>query len=140
MAFFGKYYDAKTAILVNSTDHDELLGRGEARKDAWRPAVDIFETTEGVVVIADLPGVRVEDLAVHIEGTLLTIRGTRVEESPHQKKCYHQMEIMHGAFERTLSLPCLVKQGEAHLHEGILELFLPKALKRPRGTVMMTVC
>lgn len=134
MAYFGKFYSSRSPLMGGV---DPLLGG--RRGDVWTPSADIFETDEGVVVLVELPGVTAEDIEMHVEGDNLVVRGTRREVCPHCKKSYRQMELRYGPFERTLALPCAVKEGKAALCEGILEIFLPRARKRPAGVLVVHI-
>lgn len=72
---------------------------------AWVPNLDVFEHDEGLVVKAELAGIRREDLALTIEGNLLRIRGLRRDcpRAPGAK--FLMVEIEYGAFEAAVDLP-----------------------------------
>lgn len=134
MAYFGKYYSSKTPLMGAI---DPMLGA--RRGDIWVPAADIYETEDGVVILVDLPGVRGEDIELHVEGDFLAVRGVRREVCPHSKKSYRQMEIRYGPFERALPLPVPVREGRAVFNNGVLEIFLPRAKRRNPGIVVVQV-
>ena len=134
MAYFGKFYSSRSPLIGGA---DALLGG--ARGDVWTPPADIFETEEGVVVLLELPGVAAQDIELHVENDNLIVRGARLEVCPHCKKSYRQMELRYGPFERILALPCPVKEGKAVLRDGILEIFLPRARKRPAGLLIIQI-
>lgn len=93
-----------------------------------RPAADIYETEEAVVVAADMPGVSPDDVEVHLEQGVLTIRGT-MPDSVHEG--YRQVygEYVQGIYERVFSLSEKIDQSkiEASQKDGVLVLVLPKA-------------
>ncbi len=95
---------------------------------AWEPAVDVYETPEDVVVVAELAGVGEENFEIVVDGNNLVIRGERKEPRASGKRTYYQMEISKGPFERCVSLPMAVDASEtkASYQEGILEVVLPK--------------
>jgi HSP20 family protein len=97
---------------------------------AWEPAVDLYETPEEVVVLAELAGVREEEIEVIVDGNTLVIRGQR-RESQVSKRTYYQMEISKGPFERGILLPVAVDANEARAsyEDGILQIVLPKHLR-----------
>ena len=105
----------------------------EARKEETRsqeryvtPAVDIYETLEGLVVKADLPGVAKDGLDLRVENNLLTIRGRAGHAAPGEL-LYREYELAH--FFRQFELNDKVDQLKisAELKNGVLTLKLPKA-------------
>jgi HSP20 family molecular chaperone IbpA len=90
------------------------------------PPVDIYETTEGLVVKADLPGVDKDGLDVRVENGLLTIRGKAAHEAPGDS-VYREYELVN--FFRQFELNERVDQSKisADLKHGVLTLNLPKA-------------
>ena len=96
---------------------------------AWEPAVDLYETAQEVVVLAELAGVGEEEIEIIVDGNTLVIRGER-RESQVSRRTYYQMEISRGPFERGILLPVAVDADEtrASCQDGILEIVLPKLL------------
>jgi HSP20 family molecular chaperone IbpA len=90
------------------------------------PPVDIYETAEGLVVKADLPGVGKENLDVRVENNLLTIRGKSANVAPGEP-IYREYELVN--FFRQFELNERVDQARisADLKHGVLTLQLPKA-------------
>ena len=93
----------------------------------WSPPVDLLETSDAYLVMAELPGVIREDLTIsmHDDGRL-TIAGVRRERSGEE---YHRVERGHGNFSRTFHLPIPVDADRitADLHDGVLTVSCPKA-------------
>jgi HSP20 family protein len=91
--------------------------------------VDLFEAGDNVVLEMAVPGVRVQDLDVSIEGRQLTISGTLPNFSEKEERRYWLQTIPRGQFSRTVSLPAGVDLDnvEARVHEGLLTLTMPKA-------------
>jgi HSP20 family protein len=93
----------------------------------WTPPVDLLETPDAYVVMAELPGVVREDLTIsmHDDGRL-TVSGER-RERLHEE--YHRVERGHGTFTRTFHLPIPVDAGRitADLRDGVLTVTCPKA-------------
>jgi HSP20 family protein len=102
----------------------------------WTPALDLYETSDAIVVLFELAGVEADKTEVHAEPHQLTVRGFRRErhgpESPDERRNYHALEIPYGRFERTVQLPPGVDTSAAHAsyREGLLEITLPKRLPR----------
>ena len=95
---------------------------------AWEPAVDLYETTEGVVVLVELAGVGEGDFEIVVDGKTLVVRGQRTEPRAPSRRTYYQMEIFKGPFQRSISLPVAVDANgtTASYQNGILEIVLPR--------------
>jgi len=92
------------------------------------PAIDVYEEDGTVVVKAEMPGMKREDLTVEIAGDVLTISGKRVREEKVDRKDYHRLERSEGAFRRSVHLPAEVQleQVTAQMKDGVLEIRAPK--------------
>lgn len=90
------------------------------------PLVDIYETAEGLTVIADLPGIDRDGLKVNVENNVLTIEG---KSSSQPEKHYMLREFELTNFFRQFELPEMIAQNKisAELKNGVLTLNLPKA-------------
>src|ERR1051325_10968649 len=83
----------------------DLFGRSqEANLTTWAPAVDIFESEHELVVKADLPDVKPEELDIRVENNILTIRGERKFEKKAEEKNHLRVERSYGSFARSFSL------------------------------------
>ncbi|MGQ0736075.1 MAG: Hsp20/alpha crystallin family protein [Acidobacteriota bacterium] len=93
----------------------------------WTPAVDIFEADGNLVLKAELPDMRREDIDVTVENHSLTIRGERQMNDELRKEGFHRIERAYGSFARTFSLPATVDAGKikAEYKNGVLTLRLP---------------
>lgn len=100
-----------------------------------QPAVDVEERENESLIVAELPGVKKEDVSISIENGFLTLKGERKPvEVADVKKVLHQ-EIEYSPFSRTIKLPHPVDVNKisAELANGILRISLPKAEEiRPR--------
>ncbi len=96
------------------------------------PRVDIIDKDEQVLIRAEMPGVRKEDLDVSVVGNTLTIRGISTHEEKEERGDYYRSEMSRGEFSRTVTLPADVDEtnSSAKLENGILELHMPKRAKR----------
>jgi HSP20 family protein len=97
-------------------------------RPVYAPRTDIFETDDGLVILADMPGVSPDGLDVTLERNVLTIRG-RTEDSPPQGFSPVYLEYQPGDYERvfTLSEDIEAERIEASVKAGVLRLVLPKA-------------
>jgi len=94
----------------------------------WVPACDIYETEREIVVKAELPGLKKEDVSVSIENNLLTIHGERKFEGEVKRENFHRVERNYGEFLRSFTLPAFIDPNKilAEFKDGLLWVFLPK--------------
>lgn len=102
----------------------------------WAPAVDVLQRDGDLVVRAELPGVRPEDVDITLENRVLTIRGERREEQDEQRGGYYVRERRHGSFQRSMTLPEGVDEDRvrARYDNGVLEVTIEgaAAAREPR--------
>lgn len=93
----------------------------------WMPDVEIFQRDNRLIVRADLPGLKKEDVKVHVEENTLVIEGERREESEVKREGLYRSERSYGSFYRGLPLPEGVKadQVDATFKDGVLEIAMP---------------
>lgn len=94
----------------------------------WAPACDVYETDQEIVVKAELPEVKKENVQVTFDNNVLTIRGERNLEEETNRKNYHRVERSYGEFMRSFTLPNFVDstQINAEFSEGMLRVAIPK--------------
>ena len=94
----------------------------------WNPPVDVYETKDSIVLKADLPDVKKEEVDISVEGNILTLRGERKREKEVKEKDFYRMERSYGAFSRSFTLPGSVDADkiEADFAGGVLKVTLPK--------------
>ena len=107
---------------------EELMPREEGER-VFAPVVDVYETDQELVVKAELPGVKKENVEVTIRDNALHIRGEKKEEKEEKTESYHRVERVYGKFERVIPLPTDVKveAAKAEFKDGVLEIRIPKA-------------
>jgi HSP20 family protein len=100
----------------------------EANLTTWAPAVDIFETEQNLVVKADLPDIKPEELDIRVENNILTIRGERKFEKKVNENNYLRVERSYGSFSRSFSLSNTVNTEsiQADYKNGVLTLSIAK--------------
>jgi HSP20 family protein len=93
----------------------------------WTPPVDLYETSGGFVLTAELPGLRREQIEIHAEESRVVIRGERAGHVPCEQ--YHRVERGHGRFSRAFLLPepIDIEGVTADLKDGLLTVTIPKA-------------
>ena len=100
----------------------------------YSPAVDIFESESAITLLADMPGVKAEDLTIDLRENVLTLVG-RVTPVAGPKEQNILRECYDGTFYRQFNLTEVIDQSkiDAHLTDGVLRLELPKVEKaKPR--------
>lgn len=110
-------------------------------RPVWQPNVDICETAEHVIVLAELAGVRLEEIDISVDGLVLSISGARRDAMRGRKQRVYVLEINFGHFERLVPLPSPVdaEAAKATYSDGLLEIKLPKAQEsRPRKIGIVT--
>ncbi|MFI5097805.1 MAG: Hsp20/alpha crystallin family protein [Candidatus Acidiferrales bacterium] len=100
----------------------------EANLTTWAPAVDIYETEHELVVKADIPEIKPEELDIRVENNILTIRGERKFEKEVSENNYLRVERSYGSFSRSFSLANTVNAEaiKADYKNGVLTLSIPK--------------
>jgi len=94
----------------------------------WVPPVDIFEDDQrNVIIRAELPEMKREDIHVNVENDTLTIKGARQASSEIRRDRYHRLERAYGEFSRSFTLPATVDASaiDASYQDGVLTLTLP---------------
>jgi len=109
--------------LFSRFDGGEVAGR-----QAWMLPMDVIETGDALKLKAALPGVDPNDISVQVEDNVLTLSAQRRFEEKVEEGKYYWVEQQYGTFSRSLTLPqsADTERIEAHYHNGILELTVPK--------------
>lgn len=96
---------------------------------AWRPAVEVYETADRLVVIVELAGMREEDIEVVIDDSVMTIRGQRTPAACEERRTIHAMGIAYGPFAADVFLPFSIdhERVEAAYESGLLRIELPRS-------------
>lgn len=97
--------------------------------EGWSPAVDVYEDKDNLLVRAELPGMKKEDIEISLHEGFLTLSGERKAEQKQEGAETYRSERLLGRFHRSISLPCAVVPDKikATYHDGILTVSLPKA-------------
>jgi HSP20 family protein len=101
------------------------LGRGGER--AWTPAVEVRQKGDQLVVCAELPGMKKDDVKVEVTDEGLVIQGERKREEESREEGFYRSERSYGQFYRVIPLPedAKVDQAKAQFNDGILEVSVP---------------
>ncbi len=129
---------AETTVAAPQSEapqtQEQQAPREETREQARAitPPVDIFETQEGLIVIADIPGVAKEGIDVRVENDILTIRGTVSADMPGDA-VRREYELANYFRQFQLTDKVDVDKISAELRHGVLTVHLPKPeAQKPR--------
>ncbi|MBL8985316.1 MAG: Hsp20/alpha crystallin family protein [Gemmatimonadales bacterium] len=114
------------------------LGQGDGWFDrAWAPAVDVTEDQKAYLIALELPGVKPDDVKIHLDGNRLIVSGEKKQEAEERTDRLHRFERRFGTFSRTFTLPETVNTEaiEARAQNGVLTLTLPKSEKAQPRTI-----
>jgi HSP20 family protein len=105
------------------------------------PSIDIFTEGDNVVVKAELPGMKKEDIDVSLTEDTITISGEKKKEEKIEKKDYYSCERSYGSFKRSFSLPSEVQteKASAKFKNGVLEIRIPKTEEAKKKEKKVTV-
>lgn len=95
----------------------------------WSPSVDVMENENEIVLHAELPGLKQEDIDIELTGETLTLRGERKFENEERKDNYVRVERSYGRFQRsfTIGVPIQHDKVSASYRDGVLEVHVPKS-------------
>ncbi|MEW6379492.1 MAG: Hsp20/alpha crystallin family protein [bacterium] len=117
---------------------DELFGMEEMGPMAmWSPPLDISETNDKVIVTADLPGIKPDNLEISVSENMLTMRGEKEEEREEEGKYSFCRERRYGSFSRSIELPTDVNSDKvnATYRNGVLKIEMQKLPERARKKI-----
>lgn len=124
---------------------DDAFSKGRDVADhaigAWQPSVDIYETDNAVVITAELPGVKKDDIEIEVENNILSIKGERKEDHEVSEDNYYRRERVVGRFHRAFTLPvdCNHDAIKANFENGVLRLEIPKPEEKKPKKVAIQV-
>ena len=127
-------WDPFRDVLGVRSDIDRLMGAltGGAPRSSlptrWAPSADVIEREDEIVITAELPGVKDEDVEITVHEGLLRIAGQRELSERVDDDRYHRLERSYGSFERTFPLPPGVDPDaiSAGIAYGVLKITIPK--------------
>jgi HSP20 family protein len=120
---------------------DRLLDElGRTREHEWVPAIDLVRDGGKLVVHADVPGIKPEEIKIEIREGYLTLSGEHEETKEDKEKAYVRRERRYGSFSRSIPLPDGVdaKKVTAKTHDGVLEVTIPLPKETAKESVTIT--
>ena len=102
-------------------------GANAAAAGMWAPAIEVHQQNNELVVRADLPGMKKEDIHIDVTDQDITISGERRQQQESQKEGVYRTERSYGSFCRTIALPegAITDQANATFKDGVLEIKMP---------------
>ena len=112
----------------------------DGHERAWTPAIDVVREDDHLVLRADLPGIKPEEVKLEVEDDILTVSGEHRESKEEKDEQYVRRERRNGSFSRSLTLPVAVdaKKIKAKTHEGVVEVTIPLPKDATKETVNIT--
>jgi len=102
-------------------------GEGGARSASWAPLIEVKQQGNNLVVCAELPGLKPEEVHVEVNDNVLILRGERRNESTRDEGSVHRTERRYGQFYRAIPLPegVQAEDAKASFQNGVLEVTMP---------------
>ena len=107
---------------------DRMFGDwGAISEREWMPAIDVERADGNLIMRADVPGFKPEEISIEVEDEMLTISGKHEDAKEETDKHYLRKERRFGSFSRSIALPAGVdlEKIEAKAHDGVLEVKVP---------------
>lgn len=107
----------------------------------WRPPVDIYETADGLVIVAELPGVVKENVSIEVKDNILTLRGERMVDAEVSDDQYYRRERACGIFNRAFTLFDNINPESirAKFSDGILRITIPRPEEQATPQVKVNI-
>lgn len=134
MVPFGRWFGMSPfAMMREFTDEMDRAFRDVAPREtgaelaAWSPAVDVRQCNGNMVITAELPGLKKEEVKVELLDNAVVIQGERKREHKEDHQGYHRYERSYGQFYRSIPLPegAKMDQVKAELQDGVLKVSVP---------------
>lgn len=111
-----------------------------AASHIWSPAIDVVKENGDLIVRADVPGMKPDEIDIEIEDDVLTLSGEHTEEKEEKEGRYMRRERSTGSFRRSIGLPASVKPSDiqAVCKEGVLEVKIPIPEVEEKKSVKIT--
>lgn len=114
---------------------DDFSNFGFQFSDNFNPRIDITEDEKTYSVVAEIPGIKKENLKITLQDNILTIEGEKKKEEESKEKNYYRSERIFGSFKRCFTLPSEVdsEKVNAKFEDGILNISLKKLEPKPKN-------
>ena len=101
--------------------------RGRTTGDVWAPEIEVFQKNNELVIKADLPGLKRDEVTVEVTDDAVAIQGERRRETEEEREGVYRSERSYGSFYRVIQLPegAITEQAKATFRDGVLEITMP---------------
>ena len=101
--------------------------RGRTTTDVWAPEIEVFQRSNELIIKADLPGLKRDEVTVEVTDESLVIHGERRRETEEEREGVYRSERSYGSFYRVIPLPegAITEQAKANFRDGVLEITMP---------------
>jgi HSP20 family protein len=129
-------WDPFTELADLRSRFDRMFA-GEGREHGWVPAIDVERDNGNLVLRADIPGIKPDDVKIEIDDDVLTVSGEHEERKEAQDKDFVRRERHYGSFSRSMALPAGVDATKikAKTKDGVLEVTIPLPKEAKKETV-----
>jgi HSP20 family protein len=112
----------------------------DGRQREWTPAIDVVHENGNLLVRADVPGIKPEEVKIEVEDDILTVSGEHEERKEEKDKPFLRRERRYGSFCRSMALPPGVeaKKIKAKTHDGVVEVTVPLPKEAKKETIKIT--
>jgi HSP20 family protein len=119
---------------------DRIFYPFDGRERVWTPPLDIVRENGNLVIHAELPGIKPEEVKIEVEDDILTVSGEHEERKDEEDKHFVRRERHYGGFSRSVALPPGVEAQKikATTHDGVVEVTIPLPKETRKETVKIT--
>ena len=119
---------------------DRMFDPFDGRERPWTPPIDVVRDDGNLVIRADLPGIKPEEVKIEVEDDILTVSGEHEERTDEKDKHFVRRERRYGSFSRSMALPPGVeaKKIKAKTNDGVVEVTIPLPKEAKKEPVKIT--
>jgi HSP20 family protein len=119
---------------------DRIFDQLDGDNRVWTPAIDVLRDDGSLVIHADLPGIKPDEVKIEVEDDILTVSGAHEERKDEKDKHFVRRERSYGSFSRSMALPPGVdaKKITATTRDGVVEVTIPLPKEATKETVKIT--
>jgi HSP20 family protein len=134
------YWEPFAELADIRSRFDRMLGELGGQQRDWTPAIDVTRDNGDLVVKADVPGIKPEEITIEVAGDTLTLSGRHEESKQEKEQGFVRRERRYGAFSRSMTLPAGIdpKKIKAHTKDGVLEVTIPLPREAAKEPVTIT--
>lgn len=117
-----------------------MFDQFDGRERVWTPAIDVVRDDGNLVIHAELPGIKPEEVKIDVEDDILTVSGEHEERKDEKDKHFVRRERRYGSFSRSMALPSGIdaKKIKAKTHDGVVEVTIPLPSEAKKEPVRIT--